>query len=360
MKRNKLLLLPFLAALLLFAGCSRESADDPVIARINDLKEGKSDNFSGLLQEGIEKSNDSYVLAFPDGLKNSYLGLLQDSFNTISFEVGKPEKKKKDAYTVKVEFAPINVGETLASSSSEYIASMESSDLETEVSAMLKENSAVLKKSPVYQPKTSSTFHVKKSEDGFVVEEKEINSFLKKALVGYMAPYDTVCDILNVQDFMASYLDASFKGEVGQFAKHTEQTEEEALAWYETDTFTPPSDLSSAYTERYQNALKNILKQSKYTVGIPKTDAAGYTIDVTVTPNNSFTDAYREFEQGLYYSIDEASAGLVQAMEKYATAPTYGTETTVTVPWNASTILASGDADSEFGTLATTILPTPQ
>ena len=104
-----------------------------------------------------------------------------------------------------------------------------------------------------------------------------------------MQPYNSVCEVLDARDFMQSYLDASFKGDVAQFALHTDRTEEEALEWYEADVFTPPADLSSAYHDRYKKALKEIMKQCKYTVGIPRKEAGlySYTIDITVTPNNS-------------------------------------------------------------------------
>ena len=69
-----------------------------------------------------------------------------------------------------------------------------------------------------------------------------------------MEPYNAVCDILDSHDFITAYLNASFKGDVARFAVHTDRTEEEALAWYEADVFTPPSDLSEAYIPRYQEA----------------------------------------------------------------------------------------------------------
>ena len=40
-----------------------------------------------------------------------------------------------------------------------------------------------------------------------------------------MTPYDTFGALYDMQDFLTSYLDASFKGEVAQFALHTDRTE---------------------------------------------------------------------------------------------------------------------------------------
>ena len=85
-----------------------------------------------------------------------------------------------------------------------------------------------------------------------------------------MTPYDTFGALYDMQDFLTSYLDASFKGEVAQFALHTDRTEDEAYEWYLADTFDPPADLSQAYVARYQAAMQNLLKQSSYTVGTPR------------------------------------------------------------------------------------------
>ena len=46
-------------------------------------------------------------------------------------------------------------------------------------------------------------------------------------------------------------------------------------------------------------------------------------------------------------------------MEKYAAAPTFGEQTTVTVPINVSSLLNAGMNDSELSDLATTILVIP-
>ena len=46
-------------------------------------------------------------------------------------------------------------------------------------------------------------------------------------------------------------------------------------------------------------------------------------------------------------------------MEKYAAAPTFDEETTVTVSINASSLLDAGNENSELTALATTILMIP-
>ena len=47
-------------------------------------------------------------------------------------------------------------------------------------------------------------------------------------------------------------------------------------------------------------------------------------------------------------------------MEKYAAAPTYGSQTTVTVSLNFKTLAAAGAEDSEITSLIDTILPVEQ
>ena len=177
-----------------------------------------------------------------------------------------------------------------------------------------------------------------------------------------MEPYNSLCELYDAKDFLTAYLDASFKGEVTQFAKHTDRTKEEALSWYEGDVFSAPDDLSSAYKERYTLALKNILKQSRYTVHVPRKEQGlmNYTISVTTTPNNSLVTAYQEFESGTYYSIDEASRALVEKLEHYAASPVYGDETTTDISLNGHTLLDSGNEDSELQKLGTIICPMPE
>ena len=82
-----------------------------------------------------------------------------------------------------------------------------------------------------------------------------------------------------------------------------------------------------------------------------------YIIDVTVTPNTSFQSAMNELETGTYYSEEEVDRALVELMEKYAAAPTYGAQTTVTVSLNFKTLAAAGAEDSEITSLIDTILP---
>ena len=97
-------------------------------------------------------------------------------------------------------------------------------------------------------------------------------------------------------------------------------------------------------------------------MGIPRKEAGlySYTIDITVTPNNSLVKTFDKIENGTYYSLDAVSKDLVETMESYAKSPAYGKETTLSIPLNMTELLAAGEADSTFTNLSLTILPVPQ
>lgn len=351
----------FCAALFLLSGCSGQSADEYAGETITSLKEGDASSFSPLLEAGLSDVSDDFVLQCPEEIKEPYLELLQDAFASIQFQV-EPAKERNDGiYSVSITYTPVDLGETVRSTNEETATDPPSADFTETMLAVLKTDSDLIKNAPASGTETTTDLKVTETEDGFSIAEEDLLTFLKSALPGFMEPYNTFCELYDMRDFLISYLDASFKGEVTQFALHTGRTEEEAYEWYQAETFDPPEDLSEAYIPGYQEALKNIMKQCVYTVGIPRKDAGlfSYQIDVTVTPNNSLADAFHEFEQGTYYSIDEVSVGLVTALEKYAAAPTYGTETTVTVPVNMETLMNADQEGSDLASLAVTILPLP-
>ena len=264
MKKKIILSAAFLLSMLFLAGCGKDSADKYVGEEITSMKKEKADCFAAVLEDGIAKSNQEYVLQFPEELKEPYQKFLQECFKTIEFEVASAKKGDDGNYKVDVTYTPLNVGETLKSSDSEKANALKSSDLTAETSALLESDAKILADKPKYQAEVISTLEVKKDGDSFAISNDSLKAFLSQALYDCMEPYNAVCEILDVQNFMQSYLDASFKGEVEQFAKHTNRTEEEALAWYETETFDPPSDLGEAYVQRYKDALKNIMKQCQY------------------------------------------------------------------------------------------------
>ena len=174
-----------------------------------------------------------------------------------------------------------------------------------------------------------------------------------------MAPYDSVCEILDAQDYLTSCLNALFKNDVAEYAKHTGEDESSVQSQLESSMYAPPEELSASYTERYSAALRAVSNNSQHSVGTPKKQDGlfNYIIDVTVTPNTSFQSAMNELETGTYYSEEEVDRALVELMEKYAAAPTYGAQTTVTVSLNFKTLAAAGAEDSEITSLIDTILP---
>lgn len=359
--RKRTFLISCIFALGLLTGCSDNKIDEYVGGQITSIKENGSDNFAAMLDEGIAESNDLYVLQFPEELREPYLEFMKDSFRSISFEIGKAKKMNDGTFSVQVTYTPLNIKNTVESANTEHIASLETTELAGAVTSILEKDKKLVKDSPSFAEETITTLSVYSEGESYKISAESLENLLSQALYGAMTPYDQVCDILDCYDFVKAYLDASFKGDVARFAVHTGRTEEEALAWYEADVFDPPSDLSEAYVSRYQEALKSMMKQCQYTVGIPKKETGiySYTIEIKTTPNTSLSSAYSEFEGGTYYSIDEVSSGLVAAMEKYAAEPTFGEETSMTISFNTSSMLTAGDENSELATLAATIFVIP-
>ncbi|KMZ52639.1 hypothetical protein [Dorea sp. D27] len=364
-KLLSVLLVVCMAASVLLTGCGGQSADEYLGEQITAMKKDKTDRFSSLLDDQLTELSDvnMYALTFPEELRDPYLKFLQTAFNSVEFEVASADKKEDGNYKVQVTFSPLDIAKTTKEANDAYVEAMQGTNLAEESVALLATASDAVEKNPEYGVETTTELEVKKKGDSYSVSDKEYEELISASLENCLAPYDAVCNILNARDLLQAYLDASFKGEFTQYMKHTGKTEEEAQAWYEADgTFDPPSDLSSQYEERCSAAYKNILKQCKYSVGIPrKIDSLfNYTVDVTVTPNNSVKQAYEEFSARSFYSIEEASAAYVEIFESYAASPAYGEETTMTVELSLSSILASQEAGSDLYNLGETICPVPQ
>lgn len=361
MKRSFLLVL-LLFLVLSLCGCKGQSSDEYAGETITSLKEGDAASFGLLLASGIEKSKEEFVLPFPDSLKSSYEKLLQTAFRTIEFEVESGQKESDGQYTVRISFTPVDLRQTLEDTNHSILKDPQSADFSEELQSLIRQDTALITDAPAYASKTSYEMPVTAEEKGFSIAEEDLTSFLEAAILNYMDPYNSCCQLYDMQDFLLSYLDASFKGEVAQFALHTDRTEEEAIDWYETDTFDPPEDLDPAYTERYRSALKTIMKNCDYTVGIPRLEdeAFHYQIDVSYVPNTSFFNAFQEFEQGTYYSVSEVSAGLIAALEKYAAAPTYGEASSMTVAINAETVASADQEGTDLYNLVNSIYPLPE
>lgn len=362
MKKRGLLRTSLLFLILFLTGCSdKGSAEEYLGEQITTVKEKDFEKLSFLLEEGIEKSNEQYVLQFPTELKEPYLLFLQEAFRTVEFEAADAKKNGDSQYTVRLSYRPLDIAASTQIVTNQFLDSLDSSDLQAAVSALLESSKSALKENSHYSEKTYTTLSIDKTDDGFRITDSEFKALLSQTLKEYMSPYNSVCELLNAQDLLKSYLDASFKGDAVQFAKHTGKTEREALAWYNDGSFAPSSDMAPAYEEQYTDALKALLKQCVYTVGIPKKETGiyNYTVNVEVTPNNSLLKVLDDWRKGAYYSEEEVDKALIELIKKYAETPSYGEKTAVTVSLNLNSIAEAGNEGAELTELARTILPIP-
>lgn len=359
MKKKHLLLLLTGVLIFLLTGCNKYTADKYVGEQITSLKEEDTEAFVPLLEDGIAASNDSYGLEFPEELREPYLDFLQTALKSVQFELDGAKKADDETYSVRVTYTPIDIASTTESISKKYLASIDSSDLTQEVKTLLEKAENAIANSPVYEPETFVTLKVKKNGDSYTIADEDMTDLLSRALLDIMVPYNSICDVLDAQDYLTACLNAMFKGDVSQYVKHTGVSEESALSTLHESFLTPPDDLGSAYVERCQAALNTICSQCQYRVGIPQKQSGlfNYVMDVTVTPNISIQNAMSELESGTYYSEDAIDRTLVELLEKYAAAPVYGEETTVTVTINYNTISNAGNEDSELSGLINIILP---
>ncbi len=362
MTKRRFLLPLILFLVFLMTGCKdKDSAGKCLGEQITSIKEKDSEKLAFLLDKGIQESDRKYTLKFPEELKDTYLTFLQEALQTVRFQVSEAKRNGKDEFTVQVHYTPVDISSTTMDVSDAFVSSLSSSDLNAEASSLLEKAKKALKESPCFTKKTYTILTVNKTEDSFQVREEDLKKLLSRAIDTYMAPYDRICELLDARDFLTAYLDASFKGDVTRFALHTKQTEAEALAWYDSEAFLPAADLSSDHQKRYTAAMKELLKQCKYSVGIPKKEDGvyNYTVDVTVTPNKSLKDLLSEWKKGTYDSEDDVNQALVELLEKYAAAPTYGKETVVTIQLNSASLMNAGQDGAEITRLAREILPIP-
>lgn len=350
-----------LACTLLLSGCSDNSAGNYVGERITSLKNTDHAAFTSLLDVGIEASNQEFVLQFPEELRDDYLQFLQHAFSSVSFEASAAKKNSNSHYTVDLTFSPIDIAKTVEATENDYLATMTDIDFLTNLQGLLEGDALALTKVPIYEEPTSLTIDIAKKDGNYTISEKSINSLLESSVKNYMAPYNNAGELLDTKDFFQSYLDASCKGEFTQFVKHTKKTVEEVQTWYDSSFSGIPSELSEEQNVRYMSAMKNIVKQCKYTVQMPeKNDSAfDYSIDVTYSPNNSIIEAMNTLKAGTYYSVDEAAEAGIQILESYAANPVFGAEATTTLTLNQNTLLTPGAQDSEMTNLINALCPIP-
>ena len=358
-KKHLCLVLTLIFALLLGGCASGDTADKYVGDLITSIKKEDPSSLSSFLQQGIAQENETYVLQFPDELKDSYLKFLQTSLNAVEFEINGAKKIDDERYSVQLTFTPLDIEATTKDTCEKFISGISSTDLNTEMTKLLEKAAQAVKSSPSYKDSTQLTLEVKKTKDGYKLDHKQLQKLFSATMKNIMAPYDSVCEILDAQDYLTSCLNAMFKNDVTEYAKHTGEDESSVQSDLESSMYAPPEDLSASYKDRYTAALKAICNNCQYTVGTPKKQDGlfNYMIDVTVTPNTSFQSAMNELSAGTYGSDAEVDRTLVKLLEKYAAAPTYGDETTVTVSLNFKTLAQAGAEDSEITTLIDTILP---
>lgn len=360
MKKKHLCLVLTLIFALLLGGCaSGETADKYIGDLITSIKKEDPSSLSSFLEQGITEENANYVLQFPEDLKDAYLKFLQASLNAVEFEINGAKKIDDERYSVQLTFTPLDIDATTKDTCEKFIPTISSGDLNTEMTKLLEKATQAVKSSPSYKDSTQLTLEVKKSKDGYSLDDEQLQKLFSATMKDIMAPYDSLCEILDAQDYLTSCLNAMFKNDVAEYAKHTGKDESSIQAELENSMYTPPEDLNSNYTDRYMDALKTICSNCQYSVGIPQKQNGifDYVIDVTVTPNTSFQSAMNELAAGTYYSDSEVDRTLVELLEKYASAPTYGPETIVTVSLNFNTLAQADAEDSEITNLINTILP---
>lgn len=350
-----------LSGIFLLGACgNKKSADQYVGECITELKE-KDRALSAAMDAGAEESNGQYVIQFPDELKAPYMEFLKQALNQVEFNVKQAEENGQGGYKVKVYFEPLDILETTAAENAGYLAAPAEDNLIDAVNGILKSDRELLedgkKREEAYQ-----TIEVKEKGDSYEISQESLVDLVKAALVDYMDPYNCAAEVYDEKNFLQSFLDADLKGDVEQFIKYTGSTKEEQLAVYE-DSFSSDADAGfpADMEQRYKEALKTIYKSCDYSIGIPKqTSATGYVIEVTVKPNLSITNASAEFQNGTYYSEEEAREAFVSIYEKYAAAPVYGDEIKTTVQWDVKTKMETISADSTIGKLEQAIIPVPE
>lgn len=365
MKGKLKLLLPCLliACLAFGTGCEKKEAADDYLGRLITRAKENEGELSAVLEDGLSdvKSTENIAIDFPEELKEPYETFLMEALNQVQFELNKAEETGKNTYSVRVTYEPVDIAALTEETNFEYAKNISSTDFCAEAKGLLEQDTELLA-GATKQQKKSRTITVTKDGDKFSIEEDEMKALFEDALQGYMAPYTSVAKVFDMRDYLQAYLDATLKGETERYQLHTGSTAEEAASWYE-DSFSGyrMDELSDEQNERLKNAAKEIYRNCQYTVGVVKQNTlTEYVLEVTTTPNTSLLSAASEYESGTYYSVSESINGLLNAYDKYAAAPTYGAETSITVTWNAMDLMWMNNQtdNEEYNRLMETIIPT--
>ncbi len=362
MKKQRLFLLCLIAFTFLLCGCNMgKSASEYVGEQITSMKEGDPDNLSSLLEKGIINSSSSYALDFPEELKADYLDFLQTAARATRFKVSSARESEADTYSVTVTFTPLDIRNTLQNAVTSYQNSMTSADLTAETAALLTECEKVISDSPVYASETYVTLNVSEKENGYRINADDFDHFLSLVFCNfdYMYPFDAVCEPLNARDFILAELDGILKGDVTQLAKHLDETEDILLSECQNQiNLIIPEQFSAEYTDRYYAALRNMLHACQYDAGIPRKEdgLSCYTVDITVTPNNSLLQTIHELENATFPSVPAFSKATVEKLEQYAAAPVYGEPTVVPLSFSLFST-PSEEQIASFELLVNTLFP---
>ena len=154
----------------------------------------------------------------------------------------------------------------------------------------------------------------------------------------------------DAQAYVASALDAAFKGELDEYMKQTDSTREEAQAMYDLGIETnmqnsgfEDAGISEELQEKYRQLYMDLYKQVDYTLGNAQETEDGFTVDVTVKPFTIF-DTLNEDLLHIVETDPTAAALTTEAemnefvyqkmyelMSASAEEPTYGEPVTITV-----------------------------
>ena len=356
----------FLLSLLLMGtlcSCKKEDPKEYANTQLELITSGDKATAQLLLDRGIESEKDSYIDEFPEALKKDYRNFLEAALKQVEFQILDVKKHNSD-YKVSVEVSAVDVGETTGNTDEEQAKNLESTDLTTEVSKLLKKDSALLDK-PVRKDKKKLTLTVKKGSDGFQMEEAGWEILMNQILYDYMQPYNEIAETIEAGRYLQASLDTSLKGQVSDYCKFTGETEEEAQAEYE-QSFTDSSEdpgFSGELETRFEQALKTMFAASQYEVGIPrKADGDGYVVPITYQPNLSLKQAMETFQanvnQGKYGSQDQAEEGFISVLESYAAAPVYGETQTKEVHYSRKALRFTAGENEDYQNLTDSLIPT--
>lgn len=360
-KKLSLILSVLLIAGMLFGtGCEKKETANDYLGRLITRAKETDGELTDVLADGITnvKEENDLVIDFPEDLKDTYAGFLKTALNQVQFELNDADKESDDVYLVRVTYEPVDIAATTEDTDSEFVKAIDSADFTAEVKALLKKDKKAMD-NPEKQSGKSKTIRVTKSGEGFSVDDKELRELFEDALQGYMSPYAAVADVFDMRDFVQATLDGALKGDTAQLQAHTGMTAEEASAWYESSfSELAMEELSNEQNQQLLTDLKAIFAGCQYSVGaMHKQTDTEYVFDLTASPNLSIVQANQELSSGSYQSASEVIAATLDIYGKYAAAPALGTETTVTVTWNAFEMLDENTNDPDFQLMMDTIIP---